>query len=146
MDQEEFAEQQENLDRVRSRIRAAIENFFVHCIETGQRIFHADDLRRAVAHEIGGFVAPGSPDRVMRDLRQKGIIGYRVLSRSESLYEVLWIRNQQKNGNGEEPKREGEDADRQPRQAPPEAPPSSAPQQPQRRPPPTLPGASIAGE
>jgi hypothetical protein len=35
------------------------------------------------------MIAPGSADRVMRALRQDGIINYKCLRRSESLYRIL---------------------------------------------------------
>jgi hypothetical protein len=80
-----FEEQQENLERVSSRIASAIIRF---CRE--HRRFHADELRKYVVSETG-IAAPGSSDRILRDLRQRKIIDYRVLNRRESLYEVLWI-------------------------------------------------------
>ena len=36
-----------------------------------------------------GETAPGSADRVLRDLRQRGSIDYEVVSRRSSLYRVL---------------------------------------------------------
>jgi hypothetical protein len=80
-----FDEQQENLERVSSRIAQAIFRF---CRE--HRRFHADELRRYVVAETG-IAAPGSADRILRDLRQRKLIEYRVLNRRESLYEVLWV-------------------------------------------------------
>lgn len=73
----------ENLERVSVRIAAAVKQF---CRE--HRRFHADDLRNYVT-EATGINAPASADRVLRDLRQKGQLNYRLLSRSESLYEVV---------------------------------------------------------
>ena len=77
-----FDGQQENLERVSSRIGWAIVQF---CREHPR--FHADELRKAVERETG-IAAPASADRILRDLRQKGVIAYTVLSRRESLYEV----------------------------------------------------------
>lgn len=77
------SEQQENLDRVSARIGRAILEFFGRNQE-----FFADELRKSVTQQVGA-VAPGSADRVMRDLRQKGIIDYRCVSRSQSKYKVL---------------------------------------------------------
>jgi len=77
--------QQENLDRVSERIGPAVLAF---CASVGLREFFADDLRRYV-RRMAGEVAPGSPDRVLRDLRQRGLIDYAVVSRSESLYRML---------------------------------------------------------
>jgi len=81
-------EQQENLDRVCVRIGRSVKKF---CAERVGEIFFADDLRRYVKAEVGE-VAPGSPDRILRDLRQKGELDYRVVSRAESVYEVISIR------------------------------------------------------
>jgi hypothetical protein len=79
--------QQENLDRVSQRIAPAVLAF---CQSIGLKEFFADDLRRYVRRMVGE-VAPGSPDRVLRDLRRKGMIDYRVVSRSESLYQMLRV-------------------------------------------------------
>ena len=70
------------LDRVSSRIGAAILSF---C--RSHRTFHADDLRVYVAMETG-TAAPASADRILRDLRKRGLVSYRVLSRQSSLYAV----------------------------------------------------------
>lgn len=78
-----FSEQTEHLERVSSRIARAILDF---C--RTHRCFHADELRAHVA-AVTGTSAPASADRVLRDLRQRGLIAYRVLSRRESFYEVV---------------------------------------------------------
>jgi Fe2+ or Zn2+ uptake regulation protein len=78
-------DQKEHLDRVSSRIGAAVLEF---CREHHQ--FHAGDLHRHV-EDATGIAAPASADRILRDLRQKGVVNYRVVSRRESLYEVLEV-------------------------------------------------------
>lgn len=85
-----FDEQQENLDRVSSRIAWSIIRFLRGRLATIDHFFHADELRAAVIHDTG-IAAPASADRVLRDLRQKKKIGYRVVNRRESLYEALWV-------------------------------------------------------
>lgn len=80
--------QDENLERVSHRIRGAIVFWYGEHERIGVLTFHVEELREFVT-QVVGEVAPGSPDRVMRDLRQKGEIGYRVLSRSESWYEII---------------------------------------------------------
>jgi hypothetical protein len=70
------------LDAVVSRIGSAILDF---CSERVGQEFYADDLRRFVIHKVG-LCAPGSADRVLRDLRQRGAINYVCVSRSKSLY------------------------------------------------------------
>lgn len=76
-------EQAENLERVTTRIEQAILTF---CRK--HKRFHADDLRKAVVRETG-IAAPGSADRILRHLRQRHTLDYRVINRRESLYEVL---------------------------------------------------------
>lgn len=57
-----------------------------YCSERVGKQFHADDLRRYVTANVIGGCAPGSADRVLRDLRQQGTIIYEVMNRRESLY------------------------------------------------------------
>jgi hypothetical protein len=88
-DEFEFDEQAENLERVSSRIERAIIQF---C--SAHPRFHADDLRQFVAKETG-IVAPGSADRILRDLRQRGQLNYKVLNRRGSLYQVTDVRGKE---------------------------------------------------
>ena len=78
----------EHLDRVSDRIAGAITAFLA-----SRDTFTADELRRAV-RERCGEVAPGSPDRVLRDLRQRGVVAYEVVSRKASLYRVIRLGEQ----------------------------------------------------
>lgn len=70
---------------VSKRIASAIVEFMAQ--HKGKR-FHAEELRRYVKGKCGE-VAPGSPDRILRDLRQGGEIAYRCVSKAESMYEAL---------------------------------------------------------
>ena len=89
---ERSGRQEEELERVSLRIGASILAFYA---ERGlESFFRADDLREWVSAEVGP-IAPGSADRVMRDLRQKRLINYIVISRSESLYQIKPIRPEQ---------------------------------------------------
>ena len=72
------------LDSVSSRIATAITDF---CAINEGAEFHADDLRRYVTVTVG-TCAPGSADRVLRDLRQKGAVDYEVVNRAAALYRV----------------------------------------------------------
>jgi hypothetical protein len=72
------------LESVSSRIGGAILDF---CAARVGRQFHADELRCHVSARVGDC-APGSADRVLRDLRQRGAIEYTVLNRAASLYRV----------------------------------------------------------
>lgn len=76
----------ENLERASARIGRAV-IAFVTKIGVGKR-FHADELRRFVLATTG-ILAPASADRILRLLRQTGRIDYWVVSRRESLYEVI---------------------------------------------------------
>jgi hypothetical protein len=78
------SEQQANLDRVSARIRPAVKEF---CLSRIGQQFHVEELTSYVRAKT--TVAPGSPDRILRDLRQQGEIDYEVVSRSKSLYRVL---------------------------------------------------------
>lgn len=80
-------EQTENLSRVSGRIGYIITQFCDDRLAQGNPQFHMDDLRTFVDGQR--TVAPASPDRVLRDLRKRKMVNYRVVSRSQSLYEVL---------------------------------------------------------
>ena len=77
-------EQRRQLTRVTCAIGRSVLDFARSRV--GQD-FHAGDLRAYVTM-ASGVTAPGSADRVMRDLRQRGLIGYTLISRSKSLYRV----------------------------------------------------------
>lgn len=74
-----------HLSRVSDRIAAAIQEF---CEGRRGQTFRADDLRAHVLERCGA-VAPGSPDRILRDLRQRGLVAYEVVDRRASLYRLL---------------------------------------------------------
>lgn len=85
-------EQQENLERVSSRIGAAIISFCVNRLrDKFSHEFSAEDLRQFVIRETG-ISAPASADRILRNLRQRGLVEYRVIDRRGSLYEVIAIK------------------------------------------------------
>lgn len=76
-------EQKEHICRVTSAIGKAIMAF---CGEHNN--FHAEDLRGFIRNSCGS-TAPGSADRILRDLRKKRLLNYRVIDRRASLYQVL---------------------------------------------------------
>src|SRR4030095_3103600 len=84
-------EPEEHLERVSSRIARAIVQF---CRE--HKEFHADELRAAVIQATGS-TAPGSADRILRDLRKRGIVDYVVVSRRESFYRVVSVKGAKDN-------------------------------------------------
>lgn len=81
-------EQPANLSRVRDRLSAHVKAF---CEEIGQGgRFYAEDLRKSVLAKFK--VAPDSPGRILRDLRQSGELDYCIVNRRQSLYELTEIR------------------------------------------------------
>ena len=52
--------------------------------------FTASDLRRFVVGRVDGS-APGSADRIMRQLRKEGVINYELISRPKSLYRGIAV-------------------------------------------------------
>lgn len=82
---DDAGEQAENIERVNARVESAIKEF---C--RTHEVFHADDLRRYVVRETG-IAAPGSADRILRLLRQRGQLDYKCISRSQSLYRVFSV-------------------------------------------------------
>jgi hypothetical protein len=75
----------EERERVSLRIAGAVIEF---CRQN--ELFHADELRAWVIRETG-IAAPASADRILRQLRQRHVIDYVVLSRRESLYQTLRV-------------------------------------------------------
>ena len=53
--------------------------------------FHMRELTEFVTNKVRGYVAPGSPDRIMRLLRKQGVLNYEVVSRSKSLYKITAV-------------------------------------------------------
>ena len=83
-----MSEQDENIDRVRGRIGVTVREFVEHALASKDPLFHADDLRRVVI-AVHGWSAPASADRILRDLRRKGLLNYKVVNRRGSLYQAL---------------------------------------------------------
>lgn len=52
--------------------------------------FRADELRAYVQERTGR--APASPDRILRQLRSRGLVSYKVTDRAASLYAVQAVR------------------------------------------------------
>lgn len=76
-------DQAAELERVTSRIGLLIIDF-LRRLEPGQQ-FRAADLQRYVCGQCDA--APASADRVLRELRKKGLVDYKVVNRRQSLYE-----------------------------------------------------------
>lgn len=94
-------EQQENLDRVSSEIADAIMNFALErltSVQQGKSTFYMSELLGHI-NGIGIAVAPDSPGRILRSLRQRKLLDYKVINRRASLYEVTSV-NLASDGNG----------------------------------------------
>jgi len=78
-------DQTAHLTRVTSKTSVAIAEFFAN-LDVGAT-FHAQEIRDYVAAQV--LVAPASPDRVMRKMRQDGEINYELVNRRGSLYRKL---------------------------------------------------------
>lgn len=76
--------QSANLARVSERIGAYIVDYF-RAHGTGAR-FHLAELHAYVTEKI--LCAPGSVDRILRDLRTRKLLDYAVISRRGSLYQI----------------------------------------------------------
>lgn len=77
----------EERDRVRIKLAPAI---LAYCLAYRQIPFHDFDLLAYLVH-LGFQLAPGSCSRILRDLRQRGLIKYTVIDRPQSLYLVTWV-------------------------------------------------------
>jgi len=85
-------EQQENLNRVRLKIEGAITSFASARLLANNVTFHMEDLLLHVREQVP-FIAPDSPSRILRLLRQDGVIDYMVISRKNSLYRLYRVRD-----------------------------------------------------
>jgi hypothetical protein len=84
-------EQAENISRVNSQIGKYVAAFL------GARInkeFHGGELYMEVASKVDQYIAPDSPGRIMRDLKQRGVVDYELLDRRKSLYKSLPVQPQ----------------------------------------------------
>jgi hypothetical protein len=91
------ADNAEHLERVSGKIAAEVLHFCAGRVRSvGQPenvlgAFHLEELTRWVRARIG--IAPDSPGRILRMLRQAGQIRYEVLNRRKSLYRVDWVQS-----------------------------------------------------
>jgi hypothetical protein len=80
-------EQARQIGRVRERIADVVLAFLRERVG-GE--FYVSELTAYVTERRGG--APGSPDRILRLLRQEGRCRYSNIDRAASLYRVEWVR------------------------------------------------------
>jgi hypothetical protein len=78
-------EHKEDLERVAGAIAQMVMHF---C--RSRREFHMEDLRQYVVDR--GLIAPASPDRILRWLRQKGFLDYEVINRRDSHYRIKSVK------------------------------------------------------
>jgi len=84
-----ITDQQERA-RVRSRIGSLIMEFCHFQFGTfADAEFYMEELRGYVEKRVQGTIAPDSPGRILRQLRQQQQLNYKVISRSKSLYRVV---------------------------------------------------------
>lgn len=81
--------QREEITRVSSAIGKSIVAFLRAKLNNRDYEFSADTLRRWVVARHPS--APASADRILRDLRRRGIVQYRVLNRRRSLYQIISV-------------------------------------------------------
>lgn len=73
-----------------SRVNHAIASYVTAYLKLKEgKEFHATDLYTYVHDQVGGYIAPDSPARILRDLKKRGLVNYEVLSRSRSLYRAI---------------------------------------------------------
>lgn len=84
-------EQEQQLKRVFSSAAEAVKQFITERLADTETkgAFTADQLRNYVQNNITGRISPSSSDRVLRELRIKGVIDYLVLNRGKSLYRAV---------------------------------------------------------
>jgi hypothetical protein len=82
-----YREQAQHLDRVASKIESAILFFCRARIQMGANDFTMNDLVKYVLQRVPN-TAPDSPSRILRSLKNRGLVSYEVKSRKDSLYRL----------------------------------------------------------
>lgn len=81
--------QEGNLLTVSKRIGEAVIEFIKGKLNSPvNQVFTAQELRLAVMSKVPS-IAPGSPDRILRNLRQRKLVNYVLISRVKSLYKAI---------------------------------------------------------
>jgi hypothetical protein len=73
--------------RLSTQVAPAVLRFFRTKRERGQRHFYMQELQSYVTTQFP--FAPDSPSRIMRGLRQRKRLNYKLISRKKSLYEIV---------------------------------------------------------
>ena len=79
--------QAEELARVYKQIAGSIRRF---AEAHPQSTFHVEELRQYVLDEYP-TIAPDSPGRILRQMRQDGVLNYVVINRRQSLYQFRTV-------------------------------------------------------
>ena len=74
-------EQTQQLNRVAVTTKDAILEFMKQRLASEDPTFTSDQLRFYVTNNVVGKVSPSSADRVLRLLRQQGVVDYYVVNR-----------------------------------------------------------------
>jgi hypothetical protein len=82
---------QENLERVIVSIGPVVLAFCRQILGEGRPQFNMRELTSYVRRCVGE-IAPDSPGRILRELRQKNQLNYKLVSRHASLYLVTAVR------------------------------------------------------
>lgn len=78
-------------ESISKRIAGAVQEFLSYKLgDPVNKEFTAQELRLSVMAKVAPTkIAPGSPDRVLRDLRQRKLVNYILISRVKSLYKAV---------------------------------------------------------
>ncbi len=79
-----------HIERVHDKIAGPIVSFCQERLATAVPRFHMHELVAYVLQHVPD-TAPDSSSRILRALSSEGVIGYKVVSRRESLYEILSV-------------------------------------------------------
>jgi len=85
-----MSEQQHHLTRVTDNIGATVVEFCQRRLGSG---FCAAELRGYVTQRHP-LIAPESPGRILRELKKRGVVDYELVSRAQSLYRMVSVRDQ----------------------------------------------------
>lgn len=84
-----MSQQQANLNRVFGAISSLVQRFCCELWDSGRREFVMRDLHDFIA--ANSPIAPASPDRILREARLRGSIGYEVIDRAKSRYRLTSV-------------------------------------------------------
>lgn len=86
-----MGEQKENIERVSKKIGDWIFDFCRERMKEGRYEFYMNQLSQYVADRVA--TTYDSCSRILRMLKGKGVLLYEVVSRKDSLYRLLWLKD-----------------------------------------------------